>query len=578
MSTDPLELLNEELRVEDTKVRVDAVARIRTIGLALGAERARKDLIAVLTTVIQDHDDEVLMSLAEALGDCVDSVGGGEHAHVLLPLLETLSEVEETVVREKAVISLCKVGGQMPAAPFAENFVPLLKRLAASEAFSSRISACGLFATAYPTSTSVVKGALRKLFTQLATDEMPMVRSAAFAHLPIFALQVDKPLLKSELLPLFQRLAQDEQEAVRSIAVENLVKMSKFLTSEENTQAFMQIIHGFADDKCSKVRLDRATFFCDLADAVGVDTAKRELLSVFIKLLQDQETDVRSSSASNLPRFCNMLDVPVIIGEILPIIKTLVTDSQANVRVALSSVLAEMTQHLGSEASVTHILPLLNDLIKDENAEVRMNVVSHLEVLQKSVGSEVLSETILRHMLELAKDKQWRVRIAIVDGIPIIAQSIGAPAYERRLLEVQLTLLSDTVASVREASAVTILKLAKVFGEAWISQHILPTIREMSQTKTSYLARINALVCIASLASASSPDLLGEILLPICISLAKDPVANVRFTAAKAITAIVRADAGAHIEAKARPVLTEMQRDDDIDVKHFASVGLALCK
>jgi serine/threonine-protein phosphatase 2A regulatory subunit A len=50
-----------------------------------------------------DFEDECLLALAEQLGHLGDAVGGGDQAVVLLPLLQSLAEVEETVVREKVV-------------------------------------------------------------------------------------------------------------------------------------------------------------------------------------------------------------------------------------------------------------------------------------------------------------------------------------------------------------------------------------------------------------------------------------------------------------------------------------------
>lgn len=48
-----------------------------------------------------DDEDEVLLALAEELGSFVEFVGGPEFAAVLLTPLESLSNVEEAVVREK---------------------------------------------------------------------------------------------------------------------------------------------------------------------------------------------------------------------------------------------------------------------------------------------------------------------------------------------------------------------------------------------------------------------------------------------------------------------------------------------
>lgn len=50
-----------------------------------------------------DDDDEVLLALAEELGNFVDYVGGPDHAHILIQPLESLAMIEETVVREKVL-------------------------------------------------------------------------------------------------------------------------------------------------------------------------------------------------------------------------------------------------------------------------------------------------------------------------------------------------------------------------------------------------------------------------------------------------------------------------------------------
>ena len=52
------------------------------------------------------HLLQVLLALAEQLGTFTPLVGGAEHVNCLLPPLESLATVEETIVRDKAVDSL----------------------------------------------------------------------------------------------------------------------------------------------------------------------------------------------------------------------------------------------------------------------------------------------------------------------------------------------------------------------------------------------------------------------------------------------------------------------------------------
>ena len=69
--------------------------------------------------------------------------------HCLLPPLESLATVEETIVRDKAVESLRVVAGEHNKEDLESHFVPLVKRLAGGDWFTSRTSACGLFACCY---------------------------------------------------------------------------------------------------------------------------------------------------------------------------------------------------------------------------------------------------------------------------------------------------------------------------------------------------------------------------------------------------------------------------------------------
>ena len=111
-----------------------------------------------------DDEDEVLLALAEELGNFVEFVGGPEHASVLLSPLEVLSTVEETTVRDKSVDSLNKIAEAIPVEQVKDTFVNLIRRLASGDWFTSRTSACGLFAVTYTKVTDDIKKELRGYF------------------------------------------------------------------------------------------------------------------------------------------------------------------------------------------------------------------------------------------------------------------------------------------------------------------------------------------------------------------------------------------------------------------------------
>ena len=84
-----------------------------------------------------------------------------------------------------------------------------MQRLAGGQWFTSRVSACGLFATAYGKATPSMRGQLRTMFRALSSDDTPMVRRAAASNLGKFGAVVEPDFLAKDLLPQFQALSND---------------------------------------------------------------------------------------------------------------------------------------------------------------------------------------------------------------------------------------------------------------------------------------------------------------------------------------------------------------------------------
>ncbi|KAL7055492.1 hypothetical protein AAHC03_022966 [Spirometra sp. Aus1] len=164
----PVAVLIEELRNEDVQFRLHSIQKLSTIALALGEEKTRTQLIPFLTDSIYDVD-EVMVAIAEQLGDFVRYVGGKDHAPVLIAPLESLALVEDVNVREKAVESLRRLAREHTDRDLQDHIFPLVQRLATGDWYSSRASACGLFAVIYPRVNEATKLSILEMAKTLAT-------------------------------------------------------------------------------------------------------------------------------------------------------------------------------------------------------------------------------------------------------------------------------------------------------------------------------------------------------------------------------------------------------------------------
>ncbi|OAA68146.1 protein phosphatase 2a 65kd regulatory sububit [Niveomyces insectorum RCEF 264] len=593
----PIAVLIDELKHDDVLLRLNAIHRLSTIALALGAERTRDELIPFLDESVED-EDEVLVALSEELGGFIEYVGGPEWGHVLLSPLENLAAIEEPVVRDKAVESLNKICDELSPKQVEEYFVPLTVRLSKADWFTSKVSGCGLYTAPYKKVPPNVQEQLRQQFGQLVHDDTPMVRRQSATHMPKFVKEMPAAIVIDEMIPLFQHLAQDDQDSVRLLTVEILIAIAEVVPKEQQSShgVLLTALRSLIDDKSWRVRYMVADHFEKIAKAVDEEVVTRDLVPAFVKLLKDNEAEVRTAIAGQIPGFCALVERDMLLNEIMPSIEDLVSDTSQHVRAALGTQISGLAPILGKQETIDHLLPMFLQMLKDEFPEVRLHIISKLELVNQVIGIELLSQSLLPAIVQLAEDKQWRVRLAIIEYIPLLASQLGVQFFDEKLSSLCMGWLGDTVFSIREAATRNLKKLTEVFGVDWASEAIIPKVMAMGN-HPNYLYRMTTCFAITTLATVVSLDVIGKHILPMLDKLVVDEIPNIRFNVAKTYgvlidvmkrlpdegtlysleqegkTATPSARGAELIQSRILPSLEKLQKDDDVDVRYFATTA-----
>ncbi|KAK5152649.1 protein phosphatase 2A structural subunit [Recurvomyces mirabilis] len=604
----PIAVLIDELKHDDVLLRLNAIRRLSTIALALGAERTRDELIPFLDESVED-EDEVLTALSEELGNFVEYVGGPDYGHVLLSPLENLATIEEPLVRDKAVESLNKICDQLSQQQVEQYFIPLTVRLSKADWFTSKISAAGLYTTPYHHVTPQSQEGLRQQFAQLVHDDTPMVRRQAATNLAKFVKEMPAAIVIEEMIPLFQHLAADDQDSVRLLTVDVLIAIAEAVPKEQQSShgVLLTALRSLFEDKSWRVRYMVADRFEKIAKAVDEEVISRDLVPAFVKLLKDTEAEVRSAIAGQIPGFCQLVDRQTLLSDIMPAIEELVSDSSQHVRAAFGTQISGLAPILGKQETTEHLLPMFLQMLKDDFPDVRLNIISKLEQVNNVIGIELLSQSLLPAIVQLAEDKQWRVRLAIIQHVPLLASQLGVKFFDEKLSSLCMSWLGDTVFSIREASTQNLQKLTEVFGVQWASTAIVPKVAAMAE-HPNYLYRMTTCFAVSTLAPALSFPTLSRSLLPILHQLVEDPIPNIRFNVAKSYAVLIdifkrlpddnvtlmqlEKDGGSGassggmggggmgmskgeevIRGEIMPPLEKLMRDEDVDVRFFATVA-----
>ncbi|RDA93332.1 hypothetical protein CP533_0306 [Ophiocordyceps camponoti-saundersi (nom. inval.)] len=609
----PIAVLIDELKHDDVLLRLNAIHRLSTIALALGAERARKELIPFLNESVED-EDEVLVALSEELGNFIEYVGGPQWGHVLLLPLENLAAIEEPVVRDKAVESLNKICESLSPQQVEEYFVPLTIRLSKADWFTSKVSGCGLYAAPYKKVSPPVQEQLRQQFGLLVHDETPMVRRQAANNLAKLVKEMPASIVIDEMIDLFQHLVQDDQDSVRLLTVEILISIAEVVPKEQQAShgVLLTSLRKLIEDKSWRVRYMIADRFEKIAKAVDDEVVSRDLVPAFVKLLKDNEAEVRTAIAGQIPGFCALVDRATLLNDIMGSIEDLVSDNSQHVRAALGTQISGLAPILGKQETIDHLLPMFLQMLKDEFPEVRLHIISKLELVNqgtklyctgnsctnevKVIGIELLSQSLLPAIVQLAEDKQWRVRLAIIEYIPLLASQLGVKFFDEKLSNLCMGWLGDTVFSIREAATHNLKKLTEVFGVEWASEQIIPKVMGMG-SHPNYLYRMTTCFAISTLATVVSMEVIAKSILPMLDKMVDDDIPNIRFNVAKTYAVLIGAlrrlpdegtlytleKEGAEatpsprgselIQQRIMPNLSKLQKDDDVDVRFFATTA-----
>ena len=224
------DLFCSQLETGNTEAKVDAMKRLPVVAFAMGPSQVVATLLPYLQTLVVRQpapEDEILLLLGKQLQTFVPNLlSNPKELLELLPIMERLAAVEETVVRDQAVIGMNHLAETLVKqgvdASVSSALLAMAKRLIGADWFTAKVSVAGMIPELYAVTKNIE---LAVLYKELCMDETPMVRRAAAQHLGALLQKLASKEKANDLLPVLQQLTKDEQDSVRMLAVASLSKV-----------------------------------------------------------------------------------------------------------------------------------------------------------------------------------------------------------------------------------------------------------------------------------------------------------------------------------------------------------------
>jgi len=565
-SVTPVATLVEELKSDDPKRRVNSVKSLSLIANVIGTDRTRSELIPFVNELLDD-DEEILVELAESLGELSGYLGGNQYAHLLLSPLEKLCYVEESTVRDKAAEAIKRVVNLIDFKKYEDILTQFVRKLSSSDHVLAKEAACAIIPSVYPISSPQFQNELSQTYYKLCNDGSSEVRKFGSLNLKDLAKFMTNNN-ETDILNCVRILMKDDQDFVKLYIMDTLVVLAQVSNPQKHQNNVLVFLKPLAEDPSWRIRYTVADKIPDLAKILGKQQSKAVLLPFFVKFLQDPESEMKTIAALRLGKFVEYIDEIDAIQRIVPCLNALAKDPLSHVRTSLAESLLSICPIIGKKGTNDHILQLFLMLLRDEVPEVRVNLFKHLDDLTRVIDIDSLSQSLLPALNELSNDKNWRTRISAVEFLPFFAKKMGEEFLNDRFAKLLIDSLSDKVFCVREAAIQSVKGLIEALGSQWAERQLIPKIL-IFQGNSNYLYRMNIVFIIQQVATLLTPETLSKSIVSSLILLSKDIVPNIRLNAAKALKIVIPLlkDKSADMCKKA---LNQMTEDTDPDVKYIA--------
>jgi serine/threonine-protein phosphatase 2A regulatory subunit A len=286
----------------------------------------------------------------------------------ILPLLQFLFCVEETVVRESAVEGFRDLVKFFSEDQVQKEIMNMINNISNQEPFMGKVSACYLIRMCYE-KAGKEREKLRALYYKLCDDEAPLIKRAAAKEFGPLCLVMEKEVVNPDMINYFKKFMVDS-DSVKVIALSSLIQLVKLFHNTDQQRLNVQVVVAASEDKSWRVRHELAKIFPQLIDGFGSQI--NELIPTLGNLIKDSEMEVRLAALEGLGPVIKCVSSEKISICIIPALLSLSNESSPLVKSCIGEALGPIAKSVGYTVFNNKLPGLLDSLMKDEKADVRL--------------------------------------------------------------------------------------------------------------------------------------------------------------------------------------------------------------
>lgn len=368
--------------------------------------------------------------------------------------------------------------------------------------------------------------------TEVAQDDEDEVFAVLAEQLGKFVPFVGGSKFATLLLPSLEILASTEETLVRERAVDSLNIIAQELTQDQLFHDFIPLIEHLATAEWFSSKVSACGLFKSVLVRVQDDKFRKDLLALFLQLIQDETPMVRRAAGKNLPTLIDLLTQNPSLSTdedwdyISNMFQKLISDGQDSVKFLSVDVLISILKFFNKKGDSTHTRDLLHSaiqLIGDEAWRVRYMAADRFEELSSQfTANPAFIEELIQPFLSLCEDNESDVRKAVAKQLPGFSKLLpDSQVVLKKILPAVQNLSMDESEAVRASLASEVTNLAPLLSKQEAIDNLIPILLNMLKDEFPDV-RLNVIAKLKVVNEVVGIDLLSENLLPAITELAKD--------------------------------------------------------
>ena len=565
----------EDLMSREPKRQCKAIKNINKLQSEIQPDTFRKEFLPFLLKCVNEEEDDVLEEICKVYRDIFNLAGGKKYLKDIFPLIELLLHTGDQNIR-KEVITIFRhlIDKQDEFTDIEKDLLETIQNLANSDDPAHEIGFIAFSSEFFGDFKEKYRNQIYSTFKQFTEKKSQgkLIKIELSSGLS----KLSKYLSKNDFIELFNILMKETCDAVRLNLVQaigNLKDKSKL----DGYESFIaENITKFSEDESWRVRLMLAKNIEGILELINLiqknyPEIKNIILKAFLKLLQDQEGEVRSMACLKLDVVGEALCKEENFDKILSCLKTLKSDSLNYVRSSLASNILSLAPIIGAKKTNEFIFPIFQDLIKDEDHDIRMVIIKNLDKLNEVVNIDNFVQGIIPSLVEISDNNNWRVRNQVQEIVPVFARIVNKKLFLESIMPICIKWLTDPVYAIRQNACKIMKKLYDIFKGEDFEKKLLNKLSPMAKSE-SYLIRITVVMLIREfLIDEYELDFLEKKLFPYIVKLSDDKIPNVRQACSVIIKKLVRLSKNKDVVKECKSIIEELKRDKDLEVVYAIS-------